>query len=124
MLKKLLVGLSPLLVVASFALAPAPALAYEVEGAYCYQNLAPSAGCPPNGSSQYLHLYYNLATDPYGNHESCVDDYVNGRYTTAKCEYYVGEYALESPGGAYELPRAWNGGSVEHFVEADEGGNH
>ena len=126
-MKTLLVGLglSPLVLTAGLALSASPAQAYQ--HMYCAQNLNPSAGCPPNGSSQWIHIDLNWAKDPYGNHEVCIDEFLDpegsGFYTQAKCVYYSNETARDYWNYVWGYPRAWNGGSVYHWVEAEELGN-
>jgi hypothetical protein len=123
MLRKLLIALSPLLAVV--AMAAVPAGAYEIEHHFCAQELAPDGTCPPNGSSEYAHLYIIEGDAGGASHETCIDYYGTnkGGYSEAKCMYYAGEEAKETPGGEYGYPRAWNGGSVTHYVAATEYGN-
>jgi hypothetical protein len=125
MLKKLLVGLSPLMAVAAMAMAATPALAYQYEHVYCNQNMGVSGTCPPNGSSEWAHLELNLANAGGQSHETCLDDYYSsGGYTEAHCMFYAGENAVQFSSGQYGYPRAWNGGSVTHIVYAEEYGYH
>jgi hypothetical protein len=122
MLRKLFIALAPLLAVV--AIAVVPAMAYEIEHTYCEQALEPNAGCPPNGSSKYAHMYINEGDAGGQSHETCIDEYeTNHGYTGAECMYYAGEEAKETPGGEYGYPRAWNGGTVKHVVDATEYGN-
>jgi hypothetical protein len=123
MRKKLLIALSPLLAVA--AMASVPAAAYEVEHHFCNQELAPDGTCPPNGSSEYAHLYIIEGDADGASHETCIDYYGTnkGGYSEQTCMYYGGEEAKETPGGEYGYPRAWNGGTVTHEVAATEYGN-
>ncbi len=83
------------------------------------------AGCPPNGSSEYAHLYLIEGDAGGASHETCIDWYgtVKKNYSPQECMYYSGEEAVEHPGGEYGYPRAWNGGSVKHYVAATEYGN-
>jgi hypothetical protein len=120
----LLVGLMLLLMAGALAMTPTSASAnYHY---YCEQSLEPGGTCPPNGSSKWWHLEENLGWDPYGNHEVCVDDYLDpsgsGYYTEAKCIYEVGHYAESWPGGIWGYPRVWNGGTVTHTVIGEEQG--
>lgn len=125
MLKKLLVGLSPLLAVAAIAMAPSSALAFQYEHHYCNNSLEPGGTCPPNGSSESAHLELNEGDAGGESHETCIDEYLsNSGYTGQECMYYAGEEAKEYPGGEYGYPRAWNGGSVKHQVVATEYGYH
>src|ERR1700722_3000255 len=75
MRRGLLVGLMLLLMAGVLATNPMSASAnYHY---YCEQSLEPGGTCPPNGSSKWWHLEENLGWDPYGNHEVCVDDYLD-----------------------------------------------
>ena len=125
MLKRRLAGLSPLLAVAAVAAAVPAALAFQYEHHYCAQSLAPNGTCPPNGSSQWAHLELNEGDAGGQTHETCIDEYLSSSgYTGATCMYYAGEETHQYPGGAYGYPRAWNGGSVTHVVDATEYGYH
>jgi hypothetical protein len=126
MRNKLMVRLAPLLAVAAIAVVPSSASAFQYEHHYCGQNLAPGGTCPPNGSSAWAHLELNEGDAGGQSHETCVDDYLanSKSYTAAKCMYYAGEEARDFPGGEYGYPRAWNGGSVTHWVAATEYGYH
>jgi hypothetical protein len=123
MLRKLTVALAPFLAMA--AIAAVPAAAYEIEHTFCAQELAPDGTCPPNGSSEYAHLYIIEADAGGQSHESCDDWYGTnkGGYSGQECMYYAGEEAKLHPGGEYGYPRAWNGGTVSHVVDATEYGN-
>jgi hypothetical protein len=123
MLRRLTVALTPLLAMA--AMAALPAAAYEIEHHYCAQSLEPDGTCPPNGSSEWAHLYINEGDAGGETHETCIDEYESNKngYTTQTCMYYAGEETKQTPGGEYGYPRAWNGGSVPHVVDATEYGN-
>jgi len=106
------------------AIAVTPALAYQYEHVYCNQNMGVSGTCPPNGSSEWAHLELNLANAGGQSHETCLDDYYSsGGYTEAHCMYYAAK-TLSSSRRTIRIPRAWNGGSVTHFVYAEEYGYH
>jgi hypothetical protein len=123
MLRKLTLSLVPLLAVA--AMAAVPVGAYEINHTYCEQSLAPDGTCPPNGTSEYAHMYINEGDAGGQSHETCIDEYETNKsgYTAATCMYYAGEETKQTPGGEYGYPRAWNGGSVTHVVDATEYGN-
>lgn len=109
------------------ALAPSAALSYQYEHVYCNQNLAVNATCPPNGNSEWAHMELNAANAGGESHATCVDDWYNNEkeYTAAHCMYYASEgSAIQISSGQYGYPRAWNGGSITHFVYAEEYGYH
>lgn len=112
-------------VLAIFATATS-ATAYEYEHIYCENVMAPGETCPPNGSSEYAHLDVNEGDAGGQSHETCIDEYLTSSkgYTAQKCMYYAGQEAVDTPGGEYGYPRAWNGGSVTHAVDAVERGYH
>ncbi|MGA8352665.1 MAG: hypothetical protein WB698_00670 [Solirubrobacteraceae bacterium] len=103
-----------------------PAAAYEYEHIYCENIMEPGGTCPPSGSSEYAHLQVNEGDAGGQSHETCIDEYLTGpkKYTSQKCMYYAGEEAVDTPGGEYGYPRAWNGGSATHAVDAVERGYH
>jgi hypothetical protein len=118
-------GVTASALASTFAVAPPVALAnYHV---YCNQDLAEDAACPPNGESKWWHLTLNQGWDPDGPHEVCIDEYLdgsnNGHYTTQTCYYSGEEPTRQYPEGEWGYPRAWNGGTVEHFVEGKEEGS-
>jgi hypothetical protein len=112
-------------VLALSAIAVTPAFSYEIERHFCEQELTPDEGCPPNGDSEYGDLYIIEADAGGASHETCDDWYgtVKKNYSAAECMYYAGEEAKLHPGGEYGYPRAWNGGSVTHYVFATEYAN-
>lgn len=119
------VGLVSAVAAAALSIGPASAFASEYEHVYCSQNLGVNGTCPPNGSSEYAHLELNLGDAGGQSHETCIDDYLTETgYTGAACMYYGGEVAYVETSGQYGYPRAWNGGSVEHFVYGEEYGYH
>ncbi len=123
-MRKMMLWLAPLLaVIAVFA---APAYAFQYEHTFCESNLEPDGTCPPSGSSQWAHLEVIEGDAGGQSHETCIDAYESNKngYTTQKCMYYAGEEARETPGGEYGYPRAWNGGTVKHVVDATEYGYH
>jgi hypothetical protein len=124
MRRKLLLCLAPFLAMVAMAAAPSSALAnYHV---YCDQTLAPNATCPPNGESLWFHLEINEAWDPYGNHWSCIDEYLdghnNGHFTEESCIMKEGAHIHQYPELEWGYPRAWNGGAESHTVEGEESG--
>jgi hypothetical protein len=127
-MQRMMSGLASLLTLASIAVAsPSQAAAYNIEHTYCFGSLAPSGTCPPNGSSEWAHLYINEADDPYEIRWTCVDEFLdpnnNGYFTGQACVYYPNENAHEYPGGTWGYPRTWNGGANTHFVSGTEYGN-
>ncbi|HXD56181.1 MAG TPA: hypothetical protein VN618_15605 [Solirubrobacteraceae bacterium] len=114
------------LAVVAIAATPSSAGAFGYEHHYCGNTLAPGGTCPPNGSSTWAHLELNEADAGGESHETCIDEYLDpsgtGYYTGATCMYYAGEETKQFPGGTYGYPRAWNGGSVTHYVAATEYG--
>lgn len=126
MLKNPAARLAPLAAIAAIAVLPSLALAFQYEHTYCEQWMAPDGTCPPNGSSAWAHLELNEGDADNTSHETCIDEYESNKegYTGATCMYYAGEEAQQFPGGEYGYPRAWNGGSVEHIVDATEYGYH
>jgi hypothetical protein len=124
MSKKLLAGLAPLVATAVIAAMPSTALANV--HVYCDQTLEVGGTCPPNGESKWWHLNLNQAWDPYGEHESCIDEYLDGHdnphYTEQSCKNSDVEPVRQYPEGEWGYPRAWNGGSISHLVEATEEG--
>jgi hypothetical protein len=123
--KKIVIGLAPLLAVAAMAVTSAPAVAYSYEHVYCNGELPVDGTCPPNGSSEDAHLELNYANAGGQSHETCDDDYLSeSGYTGQACMYYGSEVATISTSGQYGYPRAWNGGSIQHFVYAEEYGYH
>lgn len=123
MLRKLWLALAVFAV--TFVAAVIPASAYEIEHHFCEQELAPDGTCPPNGTSEYAHLYIIEGDAGGASHETCVDWYGTNKkgYSAAECMYYAGQEAKETPGGEYGYPRSWNGGTVTHYVFATEYGN-
>lgn len=111
---------------ATILIAPTSAAAYQYEHVYCSQELGVDGTCPPNGTSEWAHLELNLGNAGGKSHETCIDDWYNEeqRYTEAHCMYYSNEAATQISFGQYGYPRAWNGGSVTHFVYAEEYGYH
>jgi hypothetical protein len=114
-----LLGVAAIFAATAVAAAPAEARTHV----YCFNTLAYTAGCPPTGSSEWLHLGSNYAHDPYGSHYTCIDDYLdpnnNGHYTNQICTYSSVEYYVVNEWG---YPRTWNGEGTSHVIEAKEEG--
>lgn len=117
---------SAMMAVLAICVAAAPATAYEYEHPYCKNIMAPGGTCPPNGDSEYAHLQVNEGDAGGESHETCIDEYLTNteKYTSQKCMTKAGQEAVDTPGGEYGYPRAWNGGSVTHAVDAVERGYH
>lgn len=124
---RLALALAIPLIVVALALLPATAGAYQYSHVYCNQNLPVNGTCPPYGSFEWAHMELNTANAGGQSHATCVDDWYNneGKFTPAHCMYYASEgAAIQISAGQYGYPRAWNGGSIEHFVYAEEYGYH
>ena len=93
-------------------------MAHAETSYYCNDRvLNPGEGC----SSGWAHLEDDAGSDPFANHETCIDAYLdgnnNGRYTRPSCAYYVWETAEQFYGGEWGYARCWNGGTVYHRVD-------
>jgi hypothetical protein len=130
-LSRCLVPTVALLALVALAAVPSIALAnVPYEHIYCSQYLAVSGTCPPNGSSVYVHLELNSANAGGASHATCLDDYYErpapekSEFTPAHCMYYSNETAIQISSGQWGYPRAWNAGTIEHLVVAEEWGYH
>ncbi|HEY1688867.1 MAG TPA: hypothetical protein VGF95_08385 [Solirubrobacteraceae bacterium] len=107
------------------AVSAGPSSAYEYKRVYCSRELPVDGTCPPYGSPVSLHIELNLANAGGEEHAVCADIYYEAakEYTAAHCFYHTYEEAAIVPGnGSFGYPRAWNAGTIEHFVYAEEYG--
>lgn len=105
----------------AFVVLPSAARAtqYWYEPLYCSLQLEPDGTCPPHGEQWYMHLLTNSGNADKEAHAVCIDAYLTETgYTEQKCEYYGEKNATQTyPHYEYGYPRAWNAGTVTHWVK-------